>query len=809
MPPKKPKRPPHPLFQAILDLRNQRRVNPSPDLDDDDLLKKTLALETVIVALKTTPSEAASRLGITSRKVTRTLNTYKEHGFAFLFNESSGRKPTMTQEEEQMVCLYYIAYQKYSLSNQKMTFLLRDRGFDISSVNKLNRILGRKGVPNAERSRTFDEEAALRALEEDKEALSSRLFQTAIADYRPHDLDLDSPNLDPPIRRWLAIREMLLDPKVTKKELCNRYDMHQRRFQMIIDQFVTFGFEGLIDKPRGRATASIATPRMMVDLIRLWEERTPWERLPSLLDASTATLARAMTDLKIGRSQPRLEKLKRRWSRKSYQQITRGARKKPLKSSYLDEGYVQVLEGLKDQPRNICMPGIFLFAPLIQNLKLCELVGGLGLTKKGGYSLFHYLLLDVNRKLLGVENINQLDTITDPSLALASGLVQLPAASTTHKNLFRFDEPSVFKLMENLSRRAVDLGLVMGRKIAIDFHIIEYYGKNQLRLARWGKGPHTGKNRMVPGNRVLLAYDVETRCPVIAWRFNGKDRGKAIIGDFFEDVLDRGLGIYRCETVLMDAEFPSLEVIEYFERRQVRFIFAYIQYEWIRETYADLEDRFLPVVDKDGKEIRVFVMRLKIRSKWTDSVLIGYRNPDGKLFSLATNDDLLGIKDEQERAQAALDVVEEYRRRSDCEVEFFEQMVSYFLDRHPSQDEIVINLHYLTSLLGQMAYRQLQRFAPEGHCLRSRSLSTFRRDWMVGKNAVLAVEEDRLVIEYQEPARRKDHRKEMEVVQQMLAASDPVGHLNGLKIQVVQAGREDPEECTEPMSVKGGDDEGP
>jgi hypothetical protein len=627
-----------------------------------------------------------------------------------------------------------------------------------------------------------DYDHALKILEPDKDQLKAESFRKTLGTttyHPPRGKSLEAFLSNEPVQcRWEAIREALLRPDLPKSEVAQKHGINRPTFYEFINRYLKFGILGLFTPPLGPRADYVCTPPKECEIIQLWEQHKYAKEVAKHAGLALSTVKKIYQRFRLKKSAKTLKQIREELRSSKYVELERGAPRDPYLENYIDRCCVQFIQGLEKVPINICMPGALLMAPFIAELRLDRLIHRLGLTKQHGFSMFQIFLVDVNRKLLGLKNISQLDSVTDRSLALGCGLAQLPSPTTEHQNLFRFDEHHVKRLRLALGRRTLEVGIANGSVIAIDFHLIEYYGKNKVVLDR-GKGPHGTKKHMVSGDRALLAYDVEEECPLILKRYDGKVRGETVLERFLEDVVEVSLGIDRMSLVLCDAEFPSEEILDFFYRKGLPMVMAYPRYQPVKRLAKEYPEKFIP--GPIGPE-SYLVCALKVNGKLTKYTLILGKKPDGRVFAFSTTEALL-VLEPAERVREAERLVHLYRKRARIEVGIKEEILCYYIEDKPSDDEVVIDMHFLSTLVAEFGVHLLQKKSPE--VFAGLSLETLRRYCLIEKNAILHVENGLFHVHLLDPPRSPKQRRMLCELQRLLEVEDRrVPYLNNYGVRL-------------------------
>jgi hypothetical protein len=186
-----------------------------------------------------------------------------------------------------------------------------------------------------------------------------------------------------------------------------------------------------------------------------------------------------------------------------------------VKHLRLDDGFLDFLNKLDQKPIPIAHPGIFLFLPYLNKLKIYENISTLKeLDPNRGYSWFSILLINLGRILEGISSISKTCKTDELSLPIFSGLISLPCNDSVLNGLASIDEKVLLHIRQYLTKISKYNGIVSGKSIAFDFNMRDYTGED-IALKNIGKGPSPKRKICFPGFRPHIAWDVDTGAPLI------------------------------------------------------------------------------------------------------------------------------------------------------------------------------------------------------------------------------------------------------------------------------------------------------
>jgi hypothetical protein len=179
----------------------------------------------------------------------------------------------------------------------------------------------------------------------------------------------------------------------------------------------------------------------------------------------------------------------------------------PTRSIRLDLGFISFAKNLGRQPTPIANPGIFLFLPYLNQLKIFEKASTLmDPDPDRGYSWFSLLLLNIGRILGGLSSVSKACLTHELSLPLMAGLVAMPSKDSFLNKLACIDDAKLLQLRQYLTQAAKQHQLIKGKRIAFDFKMSDFTG-DDVELKNIGKGPSPKRKICFPGFRPHLAWD--------------------------------------------------------------------------------------------------------------------------------------------------------------------------------------------------------------------------------------------------------------------------------------------------------------
>jgi transposase len=151
--------------------------------------------------------------------------------------------------------------------------------------------------------------------------------------------------------------------------------------------------------------------------------------------------------------------------------------------------------------------GIFLFAPLIQQLGLPEVVTRAGLPGSKQIPALQFFLSFLALKLIGKERLSQVNDLNfDEGMGLFAGLNILPKCTAISDYSYRLDAPVLDRLLQGFVRNMNRQHAYRSQTINLDFHSIPHWGEEAVLETHWV--PTRGQR--LKGALTLFAQDCQS-----------------------------------------------------------------------------------------------------------------------------------------------------------------------------------------------------------------------------------------------------------------------------------------------------------
>jgi hypothetical protein len=446
----------------------------------------------------------------------------------------------------------------------------------------------------------------------------------------------------------------------------------------------------------------------------------------------------------------------------------------------VDRSFNSFMAGLTEQPVALANPGLFLFLPYLNRLKIYEKIASLmDLDPSQGYSWFSLLLLSLGRIFAGISSSYKACQVQELSLPLNAGLVSMPCVDTLLNGLAVITEPDLFELRRYLTGMAARLKLIEGKKIAFDFQMRDFTG-DDVPLKNIGKGPSPKRKICFPGFRPHLAWDVETGTPVTLEFRNGKARGTTTIKRFINELIGDALG-NQVDRVYIDSEYTAEHVWKFIvdeqkglgadltmcvkQNKRVKnaikdFLNTKPTWVYFDDEHTYSEQTFEIPIRKTDKTLRCVLKRKESRGnlRCFGSTISGL---DGKA------------------------ILDEYRKRWTIENGIKDLTENYFFDKVPGIDPHRINIHYFVVTLAKTLYQMLSNdydgiVNPDKT---RKNLGSLRPEFLTGTNAMLSRRKDVLNIKWLDQYKKRKHVLLGEFFEKLNRTPDSrLQFLGGLKV---------------------------
>jgi len=243
----------------------------------------------------------------------------------------------------------------------------------------------------------------------------------------------------------------------------------------------------------------------------------------------------------------------------------------------------RVLELMLIQGMRTAYAGGFLLAPFLQWLDFYNAVKLLGGRGEGSYTPSNLALITFNQSLY-MERISHLNDVTDPGLAVLSGVARLPDQRIVHNWLASVKEEGVEAFQYHQGKKHAELGLMDGSEVSYDYHPIPYWGNRDDISEGW----HPTRNRKMRVFKPMYAFDNLTRRYIYVRTWLSTSSPKEVIPLMVSRVRE----ILRFDPLYhaFDREFYSAELFNILDGMEAVFVTMARNYPTIVRQMKDVNE---------------------------------------------------------------------------------------------------------------------------------------------------------------------------------------------------------------------------
>lgn len=359
-----------------------------------------------------------------------------------------------------------------------------------------------------------------------------------------------------------------------------KYGIAPNRFYELKNRYLRFGIWGLVDLVQKKQVGEKISPELELTIIE--------ERLmdPTL---STTKMMRKF-DLKCSRS--RVQNIYSKWHLSSFKQpvplrgVTPGRlpdkviiNSEPVRQSAkmqfpnliensllkVNTSFRRLVNPLHYRSVMITNPGALLIAPFLDQLGIVEAIHTYGPKVCRTSDITNLIIINVLRIIAGFPTINDYTANSDRSVAIAAGLSLNPAKSRFYDSLNEFRFEHLQNLRNDTGCRARELGIIDGKKVAIDYHC----DKCDSRFPHdksLSKAPDKNGD-MVYAHRPQILWDSLNNTIINIAYCEGSSRGPSALYRFCEDNLFKIITRDVLHEIYADSEYTGEKQVLYLSIR--------------------------------------------------------------------------------------------------------------------------------------------------------------------------------------------------------------------------------------------------
>ncbi len=448
----------------------------------------------------------------------------------------------------------------------------------------------------------------------------------------------------------------------------------------------------------------------------------------------------------------------------------------------LNYGFVDYVRQLSEAPAALANPGLFLFLPLLNQLKLFDFAATLiDLDPDNGYSWFSLLMLNLSRIFNGISSVSRAAGVHELSLPLSAALVQMPCKDSMLNALAQISENQLLLLRRYLTRVAYDQQLVHGHTIALDFHMRDFTG-DDIALKNITKGPSPKRKICFPGFRPHIAWDIDTGAPLSLEFRRGAARATTSFKRFINELLPDALTDHHVDHIYLDSEYTAQKLWHFVVDqkngmgcdltmciKQNRAVKKHI------DAFLDTKFNWLFYDEDHSFSDKTFIIPIQQSQKQMHCVLKRHEKT-GKFRCFGST--LPGLD-----SQA---ILTEYKRRWAVENGIKDLVGNYYFDNIPGIDPHRINVHYFVVTLARLLYQMFCNLYPasKNPDQTQKTISAIRHEFIAGSNASITRNNDQLIITWLDPYPENYHKQLSQLFSSLnQIANQPIAFLGGLRLK--------------------------
>jgi len=571
-------------------------------------------------------------------------------------------------------------------------------------------------------------------------------------------------------RRLEMLRKAACAKAGSVTSICEHHSISRMGFYNLYRKFVNYGILGVFDKAGGMIENIKITPSVEVDIVfkKLQQPSLGVQKITASLKKVKKTTVHRVLQL---------------WGLSNYKgpsiliddliaalatpeaMVVEQPEELPINKEFME-----FINNLPKDGIQICNPGALLMASFIHELGIVSSILTHLESYDNFYSLYHLILLNVNRIVCGLKTISRLEYVKDLSIPIASGLANVPGKSTVFTRFTQSRFKLLLELRQDLVAKAKALGMLGGKSIAFDFHMIPFYGEEPEKKGI-SRGPHKS-GVCLPGFRPHIAWDVEENMLLTLCFYKGAARATTTIKRFFEREILEIFDADAIKEVYMDSEYTSMDVLEYF----------------VEKSGCDIE---VTMCLKMNKKIKKYLQEIEKENQWekySEKYEIAskefYLERSGKFLHLVAKrricDKKIRCFGSTKEGLTKQEILEEYRKRWFIENGIKDLVENYFLDQVPGIDPEKIETNFYCVMVARFALERFIRttgdFLLKDHNGYRRTLGVIRDLYFTQKNCILKADDKRLLLTFKDRMDPK-HQSLLENMWQFRSNDDSLCHI--------------------------------
>jgi len=357
-------------------------------------------------------------------------------------------------------------------------------------------------------------------------------------------------------KRYEALRASFVD-RLSAKAVADRYGYSQSYVNLLRHQFIHEKIDFSEPVPEGKVKRRKVNALTRSKICNFREHRLSAGEIVQLLSEDGVEISvRTVERILAEEGYPRLP----RRSRLKIGLTVKGAQV-PAVSQHIH------ISEFENRKIDCDAAGVFLFAPFIERLNICQIIQKAGLPGSKAIPATSYFLSFLSLKLLGTQRYAHMgDHSFDPGTGLFAGLNVLPKCTAMSTYSYSLDSGQLMRLQKAFVSQVNKLGLYDKNVVNLDFHTVPHFGEESVLQRHWAGA----RNKVMKGALTLFAQDAASKLLLYSAADIKRQEADDQVLDFFAfwKKVQRGV----VPTFVFDSKFTSYANLSALNRNGVKFI---------------------------------------------------------------------------------------------------------------------------------------------------------------------------------------------------------------------------------------------
>ena len=354
------------------------------------------------------------------------------------------------------------------------------------------------------------------------------------------------------------------------RPILKRFGVHPNRFYTLKDRYMLYGVWGLLDLVQTTKTGEKISPELELQII---EQR--------LMNPSLSAV-KMIKNLDLKCSKPNVQKIYKRWNLSRFKKpisirgvipqpiLKETPKKRPLlersaKARFpnliktaglkVNRSFNRLINGLTHRKISISNPGPIIIAPFLDQLGVVEALHTYGPEAFRSSEITNNIIVNVMRIIAGFPTIHDYTMNSDRSVAIGSGLSLNPSRSRFYDSFDDLRFEHLQRLRNDASCRAIELNIIEGKGIAVDYHC-DPSDSRYPRDKALSKSPDK-KGDMVYAHRPQILWDSITNTIINIAYCEGRSRAPSALYKFCEENLFKIIDPDVITEIYADSEYTG------------------------------------------------------------------------------------------------------------------------------------------------------------------------------------------------------------------------------------------------------------